>query len=116
LKICRHPYPQDGRKTTAAPNVVTALFTSRHVAPLTHLHTHCIILNATFDPPRNAGKLQNYELLRARICRNVYYHEFARELRSFGYQIQNAPAGIFAWKGCGRTVRAISKRHAQLMR
>ncbi len=99
-------------------NFVTALFThdtSRALDP--HLHTHCIVFNATFDPVEDRWKaLQNYELLRARkFAENVYYHEFARELRRFGYRIQNRPRGDFEIEGvpeelCDR----FSKRHAQV--
>jgi conjugative relaxase-like TrwC/TraI family protein len=85
-------------------NFVSALFThdtSRALDP--HVHTHCIIFNATFDPVEERWKaLQNYELLRARkFAENAYYyyHELARELRSFGYRIQNRPRGDFEVEG-----------------
>jgi conjugative relaxase-like TrwC/TraI family protein len=99
-------------------NFVTALFThdtSRALDP--HLHTHCIVFNATFDLEENRWKaLQNYELLRARkFARNVYYHELAHEMQNCGYQIRNHPRGDFQIEGiseelCGR----FSKRHVQI--
>jgi len=75
-------------------NFVAAKFThetSRALDP--HLHTHCILFNATFDAVENRWKaLENYELLRARkFAENIYYHEFARELKAFGYRIRNRP-------------------------
>src|SRR5260221_205528 len=83
-------------------NLAAALFThdtSRALDP--HLHTHCIVFNATFDAAENRWKaLQNYELLRARkFAENAYYHELARELRSFGYQIRNRARGDFQVEG-----------------
>src|SRR5437660_875568 len=99
-------------------NFVSALFThdtSRALDP--HLHTHCIVFNATFDPVESRWKaLQNYELLRARkFAENAYYHELARELRTFGYQIRNQARGDFQIAGvsdelCDR----FSKRHAEI--
>ncbi|MCW5555086.1 MAG: relaxase domain-containing protein [Verrucomicrobiae bacterium] len=79
-------------------NFAAALFThetSRALDP--HLHTHCIVFNATFDPVENRWKaLENYELLRARkFAENLYYHELARDLKSFGYQLQNRACGDF---------------------
>ena len=91
-------------------NFVTALFThdtSRALDP--HLHTHCIVFNATFDSVENRWKaLQNFGLLRARkFAENLYYHELSRELRGFGYQIRNRARGDFEIEGvseelCGR--------------
>jgi conjugative relaxase-like TrwC/TraI family protein len=99
-------------------NFTAALFThdtSRALDP--HLHTHCIVFNATFDSVENRWKaLQNYELLRARkFAENAYYHELARQLRGFGYGIRNRARGDFEIEGvsdelCDR----FSKRHAEI--
>ena len=99
-------------------NLAAALFThdtSRALDP--HLHTHCIVFNATFDAAENRWKaLQNYELLRARkFAENAYYHEFARELRSFGYQIRNLPRGDFQVEGVPEELcQRFSKRDAEI--
>ena len=99
-------------------NFVTALFThdtSRALDP--HLHTHCIVFNATFDPVENRWKaLQNYELLRARkFARNVYYHELARELQDSGYQVRNHARGDFQIEGISEKLcERFSKRHTQI--
>jgi len=99
-------------------NFAAALFThdtSRALDP--HLHTHCIVINATFDPVEHRWKaLENHELFRARkFAENVYYHELTRDLRSFGYQIRNRARGDFQLEGiaqelCGR----FSKRREQI--
>jgi conjugative relaxase-like TrwC/TraI family protein len=99
-------------------NFAAALFThdtSRALDP--HLHTHCIVFNSTFDAVENRWKaLQNYELLRARkFAENAYYHEFARELRSFGYQIHNLPRGDFQVEGVpDELCQRFSKRDAEI--
>lgn len=106
---------QNDRRTG---NFAAALFThdtSRALDP--HLHTHCIVFNATFDTAENRWKaLQNYELLRARkFAENAYYHELAREMRGFGFRIRNLPRGDFLVEGiptelCDR----FSKRDAEI--
>ena len=99
-------------------NFAAALFThdtSRALDP--HLHTHCIVFNATFDPVENRWKaLQNYELLRARkFAENAYYHELARELRSFGCQIRNRARGDFQVEGVSDELcERFSKRRAEI--
>ncbi|MGH7950985.1 MAG: MobF family relaxase [Limisphaerales bacterium] len=99
-------------------NFVAATFThdtSRALDP--HLHTHCIIFNATFDAVENRWKaLQNYELLRARkFAENVYYHELARKLRGFGYEIRNLTRGDFHIEGISEEVcERFSKRDAEI--
>jgi conjugative relaxase-like TrwC/TraI family protein len=77
-------------------NIVCAIFrhdTSRALDP--HLHSHCIVFNATYDPVEHRWKaLQNSEMLRARkYVENVYYHELARDLKQWGYEIVNHAAG-----------------------
>ena len=83
-------------------NIVAAVFqheTSRALDP--HLHSHCIVFNATYDPVEKQWKaLQNYDMLAAqKFVENVYYHELARSLVKFGYQIENKPRGDFEIKG-----------------
>lgn len=98
--------------------VVCALFrhdTSRSLDP--HLHTHCIMFNATYDPVENRWKaLSNYEMMQARkYAENVYYHELARDLRQFGYQIENNPRGDFQIVGIPKDICArFSKRHNEI--
>ena len=107
-----------GHGDRSTGNFAAALFThdtSRALDP--HLHTHCVVFNATFDPVEQRWKaLQNYELLRARkFAENVYYHELARELRSFGYQICNQARGDFKIEGISEEIcDRFSKRDAQI--
>ena len=99
-------------------NVVAGLFThdtSRALDP--HLHTHCIVFNATFDPAEQRWKaLQNYEMLRVRkYVEAVYYHELIRDLRRFGYGIKNQSRGDFQIEGVNDSIcRRFSKRHEQI--
>jgi conjugative relaxase-like TrwC/TraI family protein len=99
-------------------NLVAAMFrhdTSRALDP--HLHTHCIVFNATFDAVEKQWKaLQNYDMLVAqKFVENVYYHELARELVKFGYQIENQPRGDFEIKGVApELIDKFSKRHKQI--
>ena len=75
------------------------------------------MFNATFDATENRWKaLSNYEMLQARkFTENVYYHEFARELRQFGYEIENKPRGDFEIKGVSRELQSrFSKRHNEI--
>ena len=106
------------RKERLTGNFVAAQFThdtSRALDP--HLHTHCIVFNATFDAVENRWKaLENYELLRARkFAENIYYHEFARDLKAFGYRIRNRPRGDFEIEGVSEEIcRRFSKRDAEI--
>jgi conjugative relaxase-like TrwC/TraI family protein len=99
-------------------NFAAALFThdtSRTLDP--HLHTHCIVFNATFDAVENRWKaLQNHELLRARkFAENAYYHELTRELQGFGYRIRNRVRGDFEIEGVSKQLcERFSKRHTQI--
>ena len=99
-------------------NIVAAVFqheTSRALDP--HLHTHCILFNATFDPVEKKWKaLQNYEMLAAqKFVENVYYHELARSLIKFGYQIENKPRGDFEIKRVSSELQSrFSKRHNEI--
>jgi len=106
----------DGSRLTR--NMIAGLFThdtSRALDP--HLHTHCIVFNATFDSTEQRWKaLQNYEMLRARkFVEAVYYHELIRDLRRFGYGIRNQSRGDFQIEGLTDSLcRRFSKRHEQI--
>jgi conjugative relaxase-like TrwC/TraI family protein len=104
----------------ATGNIVAAVFqheTSRALDP--HLHSHCILFNATFDPVEKQWKaLQNHEMFAAqKFVENVYYHELARTLVKFGYQIENRLRGDFEIKGVSpELVKKFSKRHDEIDR
>lgn len=99
-------------------NVICALFrheTSRALDP--HLHTHCIMFNATRDGAENRWKaLSNFEMLRARkFAENVYYHELARDLLDYGYEIENRPRGDFEIRGIPNDICSrFAKRHHEI--
>lgn len=106
----------DGSRITG--NILAGLFThdtSRALDP--HLHTHCIVFNATFDYSEHRWKaLQNCEMLLARkYVEAVYYHELARDLRQFGYGLRNKSRGDFEIEGVPDVLcRRFSKRHEQI--
>ena len=99
-------------------NVVGAVFrhdTSRDLDP--HLHSHCILFNATQDSVENRWKaLEACEMVTAqKFVRNVYYHELVGSLQRFGYGIENNPRGDFEIAGVGRElIDRFSKRHRQI--
>jgi conjugative relaxase-like TrwC/TraI family protein len=99
-------------------NIVAAVFrhdTSRALDP--HLHSHCVVFNATFDSVEQKWKaLQNHEMMVAqKFIDNVYYHELARELVRFGYQIENKSRGDFEIRGIApELIDKFSKRHKQI--
>jgi len=107
-----------GRTDRQTRNIVGAIFqhsTSRALDP--HLHSHCILFNATHDPVEDRWKaLQNFEMLAAqKYVENVYYHELARELQRCGYEIENQPRGDFIIRGMPAELRKkFSKRHLEI--
>ena len=106
---------QNGERVTG--NLVTACFrheTSRELDP--HLHTHCVVFNATFDPTENRWKaLHPAGLYRAQnFATNYYRHELCKGLRALGYEIENSPRG-FEIKGVPASViTRFSKRNQQI--
>jgi conjugative relaxase-like TrwC/TraI family protein len=106
---------QYGDRETA--NLVGASFqhdTSRELDP--HLHTHCVVLNATFDPVENRWKaLEASGMYRAqKFAENYYYHELAKGLQLIGYEPQSN-ARDFEIKGVPASLIArFSKRHRQI--
>jgi conjugative relaxase-like TrwC/TraI family protein len=106
---------QDNERMTG--NLVAATFrheTSRELDP--HLHTHCVIFNATFDPVEQRWKaLQAAGMYRVqKLAENCYYHELCRGLRKLGYEIEPNRRD-FEIKHVPQSVIArFSKRHDQI--
>jgi conjugative relaxase-like TrwC/TraI family protein len=106
---------QNGERVTG--NLVTACFrheTSRELDP--HLHTHCVVMNATFDQAENRWKaLHPAGMYRAhRFATNFYRHELCRGLRTLGYEIANHARG-FEIQGVPQSlIDRFSKRHQQI--
>lgn len=99
-------------------NLVGAVFrhdTSRELDP--HLHTHCILFNATKDAVENRWKaLEPWEMLRAqKFVEQAYYHELAQSLHRFGYRLWNRPRGDFEIEGISsELIERFSKRHREI--
>ncbi|MDD3179572.1 MAG: MobF family relaxase [Opitutaceae bacterium] len=106
---------QNGERVTG--NIVTACFrhdTSRELDP--HLHTHCVVFNATFDPVESRWKaLHPAGMYRAQnFATNFYRHELCKGLRALGYEIESTSRG-FEIKGVSQSVIArFSKRNQQI--
>src|ERR1017187_9826270 len=99
-------------------NLVGAVFrhdTSRALDP--HLHSHCILFNATRDSVEGRWKaLEACEMVTAqKFVRNVYYHELVGSLQRFGYGIENNPRGDFEIAAVSKElIDRFSKRHRQI--
>jgi len=98
-------------------NVIGAAFrhdTSRELDP--HLHTHCVVLNATFDAIEDRWKaVEVHGMYRAqKFAENLYYHELAKGIRGLGYEVENN-ARDFEIKGVPVSlIERFSKRHRQI--
>lgn len=106
---------QDAERLTG--NLVGAAFrhdTSRELDP--HLHTHCVVLNATFDPVERRWKaLQAGGMYRAqKLAEAVYYHQLSNGLVALGYAVERNTRD-FEIKGVPASVVAcFSKRRQQI--
>jgi conjugative relaxase-like TrwC/TraI family protein len=106
---------QRGDRTTG--NIVTAAFrhdTNRELDP--HLHTHCVVLNATFDSVENRWKaLEPSGMYRAqKLAESLYYHELCKGLRSLGYAIKSTKRDFEIEGVSAEIVSRFSKRHNQI--
>jgi conjugative relaxase-like TrwC/TraI family protein len=99
-------------------NIIAATFrhnTSRALDP--HLHTHCILFNATYDDVEGRWKaMDNFEMLQAKkFVENVYYHELVKAMKICGYEIQNHARGDFQVEGVASELcQRFSKRHQEI--
>lgn len=105
----------DYRRTSNLVGTVFRHDTSRALDP--HLHSHCILFNATFDAKENRWKaLETCEMFPAqKFIENVYYHELVKSLQKFGYRVQNNPRGDFEIEGVSQElIERFSKRHREI--
>ena len=99
-------------------NFIGAVFrhdTSRALDP--HLHSHCILFNATYDSTERRWKaLETCEMFPAqKFIENAYYHELVKSLQQFGYRVQNNPRGDFEIEGVSQElIDRFSKRHREI--
>ncbi len=98
-------------------NIVAACFqheTSRELDP--HLHTHCVVFNATFDPEEGRWKaLETAGMYRAqKFAENLYFHELAKGLKSLGYEIENNARNFEIKHVPAIVIARFSKRHEQI--
>jgi ATP-dependent exoDNAse (exonuclease V) alpha subunit len=98
-------------------NIMAACFehdTSRELDP--HLHTHCVVFNATFDAVEGRWKaLQTVGMYRAqKFAENLYFHEMAKGLRSLGYEIENNARNFEIKNVPASVIARFSKRHQQI--
>jgi conjugative relaxase-like TrwC/TraI family protein len=105
------------RSDRTTGNVVAAAFrhdTSRELDP--HLHTHCVVLNATFDPVENRWKaLEVSGMYRAqKLVKNLYFHELAKGLRALGYEIESNARNFEIKNVPANVITLFSKRHQQI--
>ena len=106
---------QKGERVTG--NVVAACFrheTSRELDP--HLHTHCVVFNATVDPVEQRWKaLEVSGMYRAqKFAENLYFHELAKGLRAIGYEIENNSRNFEIRNVPRSVIERFSKRHRQI--
>jgi conjugative relaxase-like TrwC/TraI family protein len=98
-------------------NMLAACFqheTSRELDP--HLHTHCVVFNATFDPAEGRWKaLQTSGMYRAqKFAENLYFHELAKGLKNMGYEIENNARNFEIKSVPASVIARFSKRHEQI--
>ncbi|HZP59611.1 MAG TPA: MobF family relaxase [Opitutaceae bacterium] len=106
---------QDSDRVTG--NLVGASFqhdTSRELDP--HLHTHCVVMNATFDAAENRWKaLQASGMYHARkFAENAYYHELCQGLRLLGYELESNARDFEIKSVPASLIERFSKRHRQI--
>ena len=105
-------------KRVKTDNLTVAMWhhdTSRELDP--HLHTHCVVMNATqlpngFWQSRTDENLYYNKILLGRFYRN----ELAVECQKLGYEIESHPKELFEIKGYTREqIEGFSKRHEQIL-
>ncbi|NBD15488.1 MAG: relaxase domain-containing protein [Cyanobacteria bacterium] len=103
---------------TPTDNLTVAMWhhdTSRELDP--HLHTHCVVMNATQGEDGKWRTLSNEAFYKNKILLGqIYRQELARACMEMGYEIEHHPKELFEIKGYTREqLEAFSKRHEQIL-
>lgn len=88
--------------------------TSRELDP--HLHTHCVIINATKAENGKWYSLRNDEIFANRkLLGTIYQNELARRVQKLGYEIEHKEHGQFEIKGfTPEQLESFSKRRQKI--
>ena len=106
------------RQVVRTGNLLAAQFhhdTNREKDP--HLHTHCVLINATQTDDGRWYSLRNDEIIRyKKLLGSIYQNELAVRMRRLGYQVESRGNGQFEVQGfTSEQLDTFSQRRQQIL-